>query len=897
MNRRRNSLSTLALVAAWLTAGSAYSQDVKVEKYVLPNGMTVILHEDHSLPVAAVNIWFKVGSKDEAERRSGFAHLFEHLMFMGTDRVPTGMFDKIMEGGGGSNNASTAEDRTNYFESGPSSLLPTLLWLEADRLEDLGRTMTKKKLDLQRDVVKNERRQTTENTPYGKATEAINGLMYPVGHPYHTSVIGSHEDLEAASVKDVQDFFATYYVPNNASMVVAGDFNPETIKPMIAKLFGTLPRQNDVPRKSVPSASFSGVRRMTMVDTVQNSRTYMVWPSPAAYKSGDVEITLASSILAGGVSSRLYRRLVTQEKVATDVSAFQNSLLLGSYFAIIVTAEKGSDMSKIEASVDDELTKFIKSGPTPEELKRQSASFESAALAGLQSASSKADKLNEYEFYFGEPNSFKRVLDQVRNTSVANVRDATKKTLDLNNRLIMRVVPAQTPVTPNPRAAQPALGTPKPFNPQQPTSFTLSNGIRVQYWYRPELPLMSMTTAFALGADIDDSANQGLASLTADMLSQGSGSYTAESFEDALNLLGANFSATAGHSQTTVSLSTLTRNFDKALSLYADAMLRPKLSAEDFSRVQRLTASAIEQSEDNPTSVAGRVAMREYFGEQHPYGRPVAGSVPTVKSLSLDLVKSEHKRIFNANQALIYAAGSLSESEFKTQLEKNFAGWKGDPIPMSILRYNSPANKDLRVVIVDKPGAVQTVVEFLMPAPNYDSSDRTTLEALGTILGGSFTSRLNQNLREDKGYTYGAFSGFTFTKNFGYLQARSSVRTDVTGASIKEFLAEFTKIRGGDVTEVEAAKAAATRRNETVESLGSLGGFVGTAVRLAAVGHSFADISTDLAETEKVKAAQINALVKASVALENGLLVLVGDEKEITKQLAGLPLPKATLIK
>ena len=323
---------------------AAPAQELKIEKYTLPNGMTVILHEDHSAPIACVNIWFRVGSKDEADRRSGFAHLFEHLMFMGTERVPTGQFDKIMEGGGGQNNASTAEDRTNYFESGPASLLPTLLWLEADRLEDLGRTMTQKKLDLQREVVRNERRQNTENTPYGRAFEALNGLMYPAGHPYHTSVIGSHEDLEAASVKDVQDFFSTYYVPNNASMVIAGDFDPKEIKALIGKLFGTLPRRNDVPRKSVPAASFNGVRRMTMVDKVQASRTIMCWPSPAAYQPGDNELTLAGSILTNGVSSRLYKRLVVDEKLATDVSANQNSLLLGSTFLIYAVGSPGTEL-------------------------------------------------------------------------------------------------------------------------------------------------------------------------------------------------------------------------------------------------------------------------------------------------------------------------------------------------------------------------------------------------------------------------------------------------------------------------------------------------------------------------------------------------------------------------
>ena len=877
----------------------AFAQDVKVDKYQLANGMTVILHEDHSLPVATVNIWYHVGSKDEPEHRSGFAHLFEHLMFMGTDRVPTGQYDKIMEGGGGSNNASTAEDRTNYFDVGPANLLPTLLWLEADRLEDLGRTMTQKKLDLQRDVVKNERRQTTENTPYGKAYEALNGILFPAGHPYHTSVIGSMTDLDNAAVQDVQAFFASFYVPNNASMVVAGDFNPNEIKPLIAKLFGTLPRQNDVTRKSVPPINFKGVHRMTMIDQVQASKSIMVWHSPAAYQSGDAEMNLAGSILSSGLNSRLYQRLIVKDKLATDVNANQNDMLLGSYFSIDATLAPGASQDKLEHAIDEEISRFVKSGPTSEELKRQSASLEYQTLSGLQSVEAKADKLNEYEFYFGEPNSFKRVLDTYRHATTSGIRDFSRQTFDPENRLILRVVSESAKQDGNPRKDKPALAAPGPFKPQLPEEMTLSNGIHVFYWNRPELPLITVGAQFLGGADQDVTAKTGQAALTAEMISQGgAGNLDAQAFSKALDLIGAQFSANAGHQVASAEISVGAANFDKALGLFTDAVTKPKFDAKEWERLQRLTATTLEQENDDASAVASKVANREFWGSDHPYGRPVSGTPESVRHLSVDDLKADYSRIFQPSGATIFVAGSLPATQVKASLEKTLGAWheaKSAAAEKQI--YAPPANQSLRVVIVDKPGAVQTVVRFTFPATDANDPNRLKLNALSVILGGSFTSRLNQNLREDKGYTYGAGSRFNLSPGIGYLTASADVRADVTGASIKEFLKEFAKIRTGDITDAETSKADSTLRTETIQSLTGLQGLIGKAMSLSLVGRPFASISSDLSELESIKASDLNSLVNASIPLEKSLLVLVGDKAQILKQLEGLGLPIPTEVK
>jgi len=893
----------MAAAIAFAAAAFASAQDVKVEKYKLPNGMTVILHEDHSLPISTLNIWYRVGSKDEPDRRSGFAHLFEHLMFMGTKRVPNGQFDKIMEAGGGNNNATTAEDRTNYYSIGPANLLKTLLWLDADRLEDLGASVDQKKLDLQRDVVKNERRQNVENTPYGKAYEAINAIMFPKGHPYSWSVIGSMEDLDNATVKDVQDFFATYYVPNNASLVVAGDFDSKTIKPLIQQWFGTLPRRNDPPRRSVPPLTFTGVQRSTQVDQVEYPKTIMVWHSPASHKPGDAEMDLAAAVLSDGLNSRLYQRLVVKDKLATDVTAYQESRVLGSLFYVDATLAEGASQDKLEQAIDEEIARLTKEGPTADELKRIVAKIEYGAVSSLQDLKAKADKLNEYEFFYGEPNSFKRDLERYRKATTSEVRDTARRTLDLNRRLVMRVLPqgasADMGEQQNPRDQRPDVGTESTFTPQAPRSFTLSNGIKVQYWNRPELPLMAVSTLIKTGAATDPENKLGRADLAADMLEEGAGNLDASAFRNALDQIGATFSAGAGQLSTTASLSVLSTNFERGLQLYADALLRPRFDAKEFERIQRLTVAGLEQEDDDPATVARKVALREYFGASHPYGRPVSGNEQTVTAIRPEDLKAFHAAAFQPQNATIFVAGSLPEAQVRASLEKALGAWRGGGTPLANPAVPAPApkNDQLRVVLVDRPGAVQTMVRFILPAPSYADPRREALRSISTILGGTFTSRLNANLREAKGYSYGAGFGAVLEPSVGYLGATAGVRSDVTGPSITEFLAEFKKIRTGDITDEEAGKAASSRRADIVASLGSLQGLLSTAIGYEMVGRPFTAVAEDLRTLGSLKAADLNKLANEGVPVERGVLVLVGDKATILKQLEGLGLPTPVEVK
>jgi predicted Zn-dependent peptidase len=425
-------------------SGVVHAQDIPFERYELPNGLQVILHEDHSLPQVVVDIWYQVGSKEEAPGRSGFAHLFEHLMFMGTDRLPGSGFDQVMEAYGGANNAWTMEDATNYYEVGPPNLLPTFLWMEADRMEALGKAMTQEKVDLQREVVRNERRQSSEDEPYGVAWLEVPGLMYPAGHPYAHTVIGTHEDLQAASLQDVKDFFATWYVPNNASLVIAGDFDSATIKPIIAQYFSHIPSR-PLPARATPAPVTAPQKaRVEVPDQVQFPQVNLFWHTPASYAEGDAELQLLAALLGEGESSRLYETLVVGG-LAQELTVMQMPTQLGSAFLVSATAMEGVTPERLETVIQKELAKVATTPPTPAEMARLKNQFEYGFLAGLEPLLQRATQLNEYDAYTGSPDYLAKDLARFRGATAEGLQKvaATYLKPELTARVV--VVPEATP--------------------------------------------------------------------------------------------------------------------------------------------------------------------------------------------------------------------------------------------------------------------------------------------------------------------------------------------------------------------------------------------------------------------------------------------------------------------
>ncbi len=885
--------SFVALVVLALAVGSSSAgSDVEInfEKYQLDNGLTVILHEDHDLPQVVVNTWYHCGTREEPPGHSGFAHLFEHLMFMGTKRVPGSQFDTLMESGGGANNASTWFDRTNYYDWGPTKILPTLLWLEADRMQGLGSAMTQKKLDLQRAVVRNERRESYDNAPYGPANYLFWELMFPTEHPYHFNVIGSHKDLLAATVSDVVAFFDTYYVPNNATLVVAGDFDAKQVKPLIQGFYGSIPRGKEPPRRSAPPVGFSHVRRVRLTDKVQYPRTTMAWHSPAFYQPGDAAMDLIAFALGSGKNGRLYRRLVREEGLAIDVSVGQTSLRLGSIFRIDVDTKPDADLDRVEAIIDEELVRFLKDGPSERELARGRIDVETSAYTDLESLREVADRLNHYDAFLGRPDGLAWDLARYRRATTTSVRDVARSVLRLDRRLILRVVPKPAADPSLPSLDKRPADLPQPtFTPPLPERFTLPNGLRVWHVKRSGVPLLAARLIMPGGSVAAGRVKAGLAPLAAQMLLEGAGDDDALAFAEALDLLGASLDASAGRESTQVDLRVLARNVDPAFALMARALRTPRFDGASFDRQRGLALDTLNQVVERAPARAGRVATEAWCGKGARYGVPATGYPATVAALTVADVKAYHDHWHGPAGATLITAGDLSLAQVRTIVEKHFAAWKPQRRPALDLPAPRAAT-GLRVVVVDRPGSAQTAVRFVYPGIGFEHPERIPLRVLNTLFGGSFTSRLNANLREKHGYTYGAGSGFSTMRGRGLFLASANVQTDKTGAAIHEFLEEFKRVRTGDIAAAEAVKARQTVAAEITEAFGTLSGTVGAYTPYARDRVVPDALPGTLGAALACDAKRLGSLARSWIARDGGVLVLVGDRGAIEGQIRELGL-------
>ena len=884
----------LACLAS-LAPRHAAALEVESSTFTLPNGLTVILHEDHTLPQVVVDTWFYVGSKDDPPGRSGFAHLFEHLMFMGTERAPGSSYDDIMEAGGGANNAGTGMDETVYYSWGPSSLLPTLLWLDADRLDGLAAAMTQTKLDLQRDVVLNERRQNFEDAPYGVAAFIIPDALYPPDHPYHNSGIGEPADLKAATVDDVLAFFNAYYVPANASLVVAGDFDSEQVRPLIAQTFGAVATRPPGERRNAPPVALERELRRVATDRVEAPKLYLVWPSPPSYHDGDAEMDLIADILGGGPSSRLYQRLILTDRSARELEVYQSSGLLASEFHVEVTAVAGGDLEQIKRAVLEEIATLAGAGPTPGELERVKATTEASFLRGMEDLRARADSLNEYRFHFGEPDSFARDLARYTSADAAGLKRWAGQVLG-EGRLDLRVLPLDAAVDGASLDQRPA-DLPQPSHqPPLPQRLTLTNGIPVDIVPRPGSGLFQGALLAAGGEAAVPASQAGLASLTATMLTAGAGGRGAAELADAVASLGARLSAAASANQTTVTVRGLTSRLQPTLDLFADAVLRPNLLASDFERERDLALEDIRARGEDPRTVAFLTGPWTLYGADDPRGRPASGYLATVGSLTVDDVRASFPRLINPAAARFVFVGDFEPAALQAELERRFGAWSAPaaaapPMPAPLTTAASP-----RIVLVDRPGAAQTMILLARPVPApADELERATRECLNTLFGTTFTSRLNRNLREEHGYTYGARSAFRQRANQHELLAWSSVDSEVTGAALGELRNEFQALATGDVTADELAKAVRTVRYDLVGTAETTGSLAGTLTELAASGRPLDAIAVAFANLERVDLAAVNSLARSGLYDWGSLLVvLVGDAASVTAQLeaAGFARPE-----
>ncbi len=792
---------------------------IAFDKYTLPNGLQVILVEDKRLPVVAVNVWYHVGPANEAPGLAGFAHLFEHMMFAGSKHLPRGLADRLLEGAGASDsNGGTGYDSTSYYDTVPANQLELALWVHADRMGYLLDVLDQKSLANQQDVVRNERRETVENEPYGIVEEALNHALFPPEHPYYASVIGSHTDIQNAKLTDVRDFFTRYYGPNNASIVIAGDIDKVEARALVAKYFGSLKRGPDVERPQVTTPPITQERRLTVPDRVELPRVYMGWLTPPAYQPGDAELSVAAQILAGGKSSRLYQSLVYERQIAQDVDADQDARALASTFLVEVTARAGHTAQELEAAIDAELDALREQGPHEAEVERAKRQIETAMLTGLEQLGGDglADQLNHYNQFTGNPGYLAEDIAALRRITAADVQRAVRTWLQPKNRVLVAGVPGEptlphdpplpkTPKAPKTaktvkirhaganeaeawRAKAPQAGPAPGYTLPLGEAFRLANGLTVIHHRNPALPLVSAEVVVRSGADSNPLALPGLAGFTAQMLTEGTGKRSALAIAEEIAQLGAFMDADSGTNASAVSLLALRSTFEQAFAVMADVVLHPAFPPEEVERQRASRLGDLLGQRDEAEAVASVAAAGALYGPRHPYGYGQLGTEPAIRAVTRTDLQGFWRRHYVPSNAALVVTGDIQREELQALAEKYFGAWQGADAPP--FAPGTPGPTRARVVLVDKPGAPQTALRLVTFGAERTSEQYPALEVMNAAFGGLFTSRINQNLREEKGYSYGVFSGFRYGRAPGPFSIAGSVRADATGASVAEILRE-----------------------------------------------------------------------------------------------------------
>ena len=878
----------LVLVFCLILTGGATAQaqdtDIPYHKFVLDNGLTLIVHEDHKAPIVAVNLWYHVGSKNEKAGRTGFAHLFEHLMFGGSEHAK-GSYIKALEAVGATDmNGTTYFDRTNFFENVPTSALDYTLWMEADRMGYLD--LSQKTLDLQRGVVQNEKRQG-ENQPYRLTEEYFPENTFPAGHPYSWDVIGEMADLDAASLKDVQDWFHTYYGPSNVVLVLAGDIDAKTAKEKVEKYFGDLPPGPPVMHQQVWIAKMTGTHREITQDRVPLPRIYKLWNVPQ-FASADADyLDLVSACLGDGKTSRLYKRLVYDDQIASDVAVYNESREIAGQFVIQVTAAPGHNLDEIEKAMDEEMTRFLKDGPTPAELQRVETRYLASFLRGVERVGGfggKSDQLAEYAVYTGNPGAYKITLKRVREASVEDLRSAANRWL-ADGVYIAEVLPF-----PDYKAASatdhtkaPALGTPPELKLPKLQRATLSSGLKVILAERPGAGLVNMWMMADAGSAADQFAAPGTAKLASALLTDGTRTRNALEINDQTALLGAELQSYADLDFSYVRLSALKANLDASLELFTDVILNPSFPEVDFKREQKLQLDAIQQEQAQPILMALRVFPRFLYGTGHAYGNPLTGSgtAASVQKITRDDLVKFHGVWFRPNNVTLVVAGDTTLAEITPRLEKAFAGWKPGQMPAKNVAAVQLPPKPV-VYIVDKPNASQSVILAGNVATLPNTPQEIATQAMNDDIGGTFSSRLNMNLREDKHWAYGAGSFLWGARGQRPYLVFAPVQTDKT----KESMAEVNKELQGILTDrpVTAEELARIQTNETLSLPGSR-------ETLDAVGNSITNLvqfrwpddyyDTMAGHIRALKISDLDAAAKQVIYPDHLVWVVVGDRAKI----------------
>jgi len=797
---------------------------ISFEKITLANGLDVILHQDTSLPMVAVNAWYHVGSKDEKPGKTGYAHLFEHLMFEGSKNHNSGYFEPLQEVGANLN-GSTTTDRTNYWENLPSNYLELALWLESDRMGFLLDALDQRRFDIQRDVVKNERRQSYENRPYGVSSIHLQEAVYPLPHPYNWPTIGFHEDLDAATVEDAKTFFKRFYTPSNASLAIAGDFQLEKTREMVERYFGGLPPGSALPRAGRTDSSLQGRVSFTMHDSVLLPRLSLVWPTVPRFHPDEAPLSILANILGGGKSSRLYRVLVYERRIAQSLSIGHGSSEIAGDFQVDVTAAPGHTAEELEEATLIEIQRLRDNLPLPEELARTKNRIEwqqVRQMANIGGFGGRANRLNSFNVFAKDPGLMNRDFERYMAVHLEDVSRVAREYL-AGRQVRMVVLPEPSlsfSAAAVDRTIEPSPATPRQFEPPVPQRHRLTNGLNMMVVEKRGLPAVAFCLLMSTGGVEDPEGLPGLATFAMSMLQEGTSTRSSQQIAYEFDFMGSQLAAVNGRERTVLASETLSRHLPKAIELVADIVQNPTFPEEEITRIRNERLTSLRRMRDDSTALAGRISTGLIYGMESSYGHPLSGTEDAVGAFTREDLVGFFLGNYSPENTTLVVVGDISLEEITKLAEEHLGNWKplskrSDVAGTIEDGTNSSRPAATTMYLMDKPGAAQSVIRIGLAGVHRKHADYSALLVLNHLFGGQFTARLNQNLRQDKGYSYGYNSWIEWYRGSSLIMAGGGVQTDVTVEAVKETLKEFHEIAGSRlVTEIEfeAAKVALLRQ-------------------------------------------------------------------------------------
>lgn len=826
------SLTVLSCKQAVEKQEESTSLSVDFEKYELENGLDVVLHQDKSDPIVSVAIQYGVGSNREKVGRTGFAHLFEHMLFQESENVPQDQFFKKIQDAGGTLNGGTWKDGTIYYEVVPKNAMEMVLWLESDRMGYLINTVTESAFYNQQEVVQNEKRQRVDNNPYGHTNWVLDKNIYPEGHPYNWQVIGELVDLQNATVDDVREFYDRFYGPNNATLVLAGDFETEEAKALIEKYFGEIKKRQEVSPMEPMPVTLDETKRLYHEDNfAQAPQLNMVWPTVQQFTDDAYALDFLAEILSSGKKAPLYRVLVKDKELTSSTQAFSSTQELAGDFHIRITANDGVDLDDVEAGIFEAFALFEEEGVSDRDIERIKAGLETGFYNGISSVLGKSFQLAQYNVFTGNPGFIETDIENIKkvtkedvmrvynqyikdkpfvltsfvpkgqlNLIAENSQKAEVVEEEIKENVVKEVVDSKEEIAKTPtnfdRSVEPEQGPAPELSIPDSWTATLSNGMEVYGIPQNEIPTVNFSLVIEGGHLLDDMNKNGVANLMTDIMMEGTATKTPEELEEAIELLGADISMYTSNESISIQANTLTRNFEETLKLVEEILLEPRWDQEELDRIKKATVNRIKRSAADPSTVSRNAYNKLLYGENHIFSYPIIGTEESVESITMDDLKAYYESNFSPSVTNFHVVGKINQEQVMNALKGLEANWQAKEV--TIPEYDIANTRDKSsLYFVDIPNAKQSVIRIGNIALPRTHPDYYAVEVMNYKLGGSFSGNVNLILREEKGYTYGARTSFSGGKVPGTFTASSSVRTNTTGESVSIFRDEIAKYKEG----------------------------------------------------------------------------------------------------